>query len=88
MLEQDTELIADFNLVQVTPTTNSTNMEKEGFHKCMLEITAKLNVKVSATDRHLQIGCAMRKDYPEIIHQNDDWHMAKSITKKLTEKSC
>jgi hypothetical protein len=85
MLEQDSGLIADFHLVQVTPTTNSTYMEKEGFHKYIQEHTGKLNLKLFATERHLQFGCAIKKEYPKIIHQNNVWHVAKSITKKMTE---
>lgn len=44
----------------------------------------KVKVKVLATDRHLMIGSIMKKDFPKVSHQFDVWHVAKSVTKKLT----
>lgn len=46
---------------------------------------ANLEVKVIATDRHLGIAAMCRKDYPEIDHQYDIWHVSKGITKKLVK---
>ena len=44
-------------------------------------------VKVVATDRHVSIKSDMKRIYPHVDHQFDVWHLAKSVTKKLTEKA-
>jgi hypothetical protein len=46
----------------------------------------KFNV-VLATDRHVQIRSLMKKQYPEIEHQFDVWHLANSVRKELLAKS-
>ena len=40
-----------------------------------------------ATDRHTGVTFLMKKSYPHIEHQYDVWHLAKSVTKKLTKKA-
>ena len=68
--------------------TNSNAMEREGFKRCMENIQGKgAKVKVVATDRHASIKSDMKQIYPNIDHQFDVWHLAKSVTKKLTEKA-
>ena len=37
------------------------------------------------TDRHMQIISLMNTDRPDFIHQYDVYHVAKSVTKKLTK---
>lgn len=44
-------------------------------------------MKVVATDRHVSIKSDMKRIYPDVDHQFDVWHLAKSVTKKLTEKA-
>jgi len=53
-------------------------MELEGFVRCVMMIT---------TDRHGQIKKKMKIDYEHIKHQFDPWHIAKGISKKLTQGS-
>lgn len=61
---------------------------REGFKRCMENIQGKgAKVKVVATDRHVSIKSDMKRNYPDVDHQFDVWHLAKSVTKKLTEKA-
>ena len=45
------------------------------------------HIKVVATDRHVSIRSDIKKNFPHVHHQFDVWHVAKSITKKLTEEA-
>ena len=88
MIDQSSNKIVDFHIVQVSEVTNSNAMEREGFKRCMENIQGKgATVKVVATDRHASIKSDMKQIYPNIDHQFDVWHLAKSVTKKLTEKA-
>ena len=88
MIDQITDKIVDFQIVQVSEVTSSNAMEREGFKRCMEHIQGKgAKVKVVATDRHVSIKSDMKRNYPDVDHQFDVWHLAKSVTKKLTEKA-
>lgn len=88
MLSLESREVIDFSLVQVTETTSSVAMEKEGFQRCMQKLDkADINVSVVATDRHIGIASLCKKQYPYIDHQFDIWHVAKSIVKKLTKSA-
>ena len=88
MIDQITDKIVDFQVVQVSEVTSSNAMEREGFARCMENIQDKgAKVKVVATDRHVSIKSDMKQNYPDIDHQYDVWHLAKSVTKKLNEKA-
>ena len=81
MIDQNSNKIVDFKIVQVTEVTSSNDMEREGFKRCMDSIQGKgAHVKVVATDRHVSIKSDMKKKYPDVNHQFDVWHLAKSIT--------
>ncbi|XP_062517566.1 uncharacterized protein LOC134192823 [Corticium candelabrum] len=85
--EQETGLILDFQLVQVSEVANSVVMERKGFERSLQKLqTEGLHIKQIATDRHIQIAATMRKKYPNIDHQFDVWHVSKGIAKKLTQK--
>ncbi|ESO88711.1 hypothetical protein LOTGIDRAFT_165496 [Lottia gigantea] len=62
-------------------------MVKEELSRFLQRVNANLLINVLATDRHIQVGCMMRKKFPQIIHQFDVWHVSKAIIKKLTEKT-
>ena len=63
-------------------------MEREEFKRCMENIHSKgAKVKVVATDGHVSIKSDMKRIYTDVDHQFDVWHLAKSVTKKLTEKA-
>ena len=88
MIDQHTDKIVDFHVVQVTEVSSSNAMEREGFKRCMNHIKDhRGQIKDVATDRHVGIRADMKRNFPEIDHQFDVWHLAKSITKKLIEKS-
>ena len=88
MIDQQSEKIVDFQIVQVSEVTSSNTMEREGFKRCMDNIQERgAHIEVVATDRHVSIKSDMKKNYPDIDHQFDVWHLAKSVTKKLTEKA-
>ena len=73
-IDQETDKIADFQIVQVSEVNSNNAMESGGLRRCMGNIEIKGGqIKVVATDR--------------IKHQFDVWHLSKTITKKLTEKA-
>ena len=80
--------LLDFSLVQVTEVKNSNGMELEGLKRCLNHLQDE-NVTISklATDRHVQVRAHMKKERPNIKHNFDVWHMAKSVQKKLTKKA-
>ena len=41
---------------------------------------------VVATDHHVGIRADMKRNFPEVDHQFDVWHLSKSITEKLRKK--
>ena len=88
MIDRQTDKIVDFHVVQVTEVNSSNAMEGEGFKRCMNHIRDHGGqITVVTTDRHVGIRADMKRNFPEIDHQFDVWHLAKSVTKKLTEKS-
>ena len=88
MIDQKTDKIVDFKVFQVSEVNNSNAMEREGFKRCMENIYEKGGkIMVVATDRHVGIRADMKRNFPEVDHQFDVWHLSKSITKKLTEKA-
>lgn len=88
VMDMKSSLIIDQQLVQVTETGNSVRMEKEGLDRCLeFLIQSGLSIETLATDRHLGIQAYMRLEHPEIDHQFDVWHLAKSVTKNLTKRA-
>ena len=88
-MDSDTGKIVSFSVVQVTETTSSNAMEKEGFVRCIssLENGDDVSIDRITTDRHTVITSTMAKDYPHIKHQYDVWHVSKSVVKKLNKKA-
>ncbi|XP_077306296.1 uncharacterized protein LOC143925711 [Lithobates pipiens] len=88
MMELESELIIDFETVQVSQTTSSVAMEKMAFQNCLDRIIEeKYDVQILGTDRHVGIKKKMREEYSHICHQYDLWHYVKSLKKKLIEAS-
>lgn len=88
LLDIETQRIITFVVVKVTETGSSSKMEVEGFRRCMtLLLDMGFRIEVLATDRHVQIRSIMKKEFPEVQHQFDVWHLCKSIKKKLTLKA-
>ena len=88
LMDEDTGNVIAFNVVQVSEVASSNAMEKEGFSRC-IELLEGKGVKIStvATDRHVSISSSMSKDYPQINHQYDVWHLLKWVVKKLSQKA-
>ena len=88
-MDSDTGKIVSFSVVQVSETTSSNAMEKEGFVRCISGLKNGDDVSNDriTTDRHKVITSTMAKDYPHIKHQYDVWHVSKSVVKKLNEKA-
>lgn len=88
VMEMESELILDFETVQVSQTTSSVAMEKMAFQICLDRIIEdNYDVQILGTDRHLGINKKMREEYSQICHQYDLWHYVKSLKKKLLEAS-
>ena len=63
-------------------------MEFEGCKRSLNKLLGQqIPVRCLTTDRHVTITARMRSDFPNIVHQYDVWHLAKSVTKKLTKKA-
>ena len=88
LMDEKTNLIIEFILVQVTEVTSSNAMEYEGCKRTLNSIIKKkIPIRCLTTDRHTTITAKMRSNYPKITHQYDVWHIRKWITKKLTKKA-
>ncbi|XP_077990951.1 uncharacterized protein LOC144445284 [Glandiceps talaboti] len=89
-MEEETDLILHFELVQVTeaPGEASTNMERVAFNRGLTYLDEQ-DVKVDGmiTDRHPQISCDMNTLYPSMSHEYDVFHVAKNVDKKLRQKA-
>ena len=83
----DEAKIVTFNLVKSTEVSSSNAMEKEGFERCLKEVEECVSIQRIATDRHISIASTMDKNHRHIDHQYDVWHLAKSISKKLSKKA-
>ena len=81
-MEQMSDKILDFQLVQVSEVANSPAMEKVGLEKCLHRLSsAGVTVQQQATASHPQIISFVRKENPQVEHQFDVWHFAKAVTK-------
>ena len=90
LLDQDTKLIVDFKLVQVSETGSSCTMEKLGYERAMDTLLEEgLKISLCATDRHVQIRKLHREKYApkNIIHEFDVYHLANSIRKAIKAKA-
>ncbi|CAJ0944241.1 unnamed protein product [Ranitomeya imitator] len=76
MMDTESKKICSFSIEQVVPPTTSVSLEKIAFEK-----------NVIATDRHAAIRKVMREKYPNIQHQFNVWHLAKSVGKKILAAS-
>ena len=69
-------------------------MELDGCKRCFdfLMTTAGLTIPVFVSDRHKGIVKYIRESHPAVKHFFDEWHVAKSLVKKMLtaskEKGC
>ena len=88
LMDEKSNLIVEFSLVQVTEVSSSNAMEYEGCKRTLHSvIKEKVPVRCLTTDRHTTITAKMRTVFPTINHQYDAWHLSKWVTKKLAKKS-
>ncbi|XP_065129116.2 uncharacterized protein [Paramisgurnus dabryanus] len=88
LMDDTTDKIAHFELVQVTEASSSTAMEPIGFKRGLNHILEKgIKVDVLTTDRSPSIRKIMRVEYPFIHHEFDIWHVVKGLLKKLLSLS-
>ena len=88
LLDVESQKVVDFKVVVVSEVANSNCMEKKGFVDTLSNIEANgIKVGVISTDRHPQIKKEMKVNHPNIDHQFDPWHVAKSVSKKLSAAS-
>ena len=86
LMDNATDLIIDYSLVQMTETGSSVAMEKEGLDRSLSNVLANdIQVQSITTDRHTSATALLKKKYPDVVHYYDVWHLAKSVTKKLTK---
>jgi len=88
LMHEESGKIVDFSLVHVSEVSSSYAMEYEGCKRSLDNLlNHQLPIRCLSTDRHVQITAQLQKRYPNIKHQYDVWHLAKSVTKKLTQKA-
>ena len=88
VMDENTNKILDFEVIQVTEVSSSNAMEAEGCNRVLKNLKKKgVKVRCLTTDRHTTITAEMRKKHPEIVTQYDVWHLSKWIVKKLSKKS-
>ena len=90
MMDAESELIASFELVQVTEAGSSVRMECIGFERCLDSlIEAEVPVNCVATDRHVMVWSLMKKKFAEkgVEHNFDVYHMANTMRKDVMAKS-
>lgn len=89
MMDIDSGYVVCGRVVQIGQETNSSvMMEKVGFNSCLdCLIDHDISVSVVATDRSPSVIKEMKDNYPEIVHQHDVWHIAKSLKKSIVSSS-
>ena len=71
-------IIRDWICSQSNQVTSSNHMEKEGLSRVLKFLDAKsLQVGTLVTDMHKQIDKFISRQYPDIEHCYDVWHVSK-----------
>jgi THAP domain len=78
-----TEKIIDFFIIQKGQVTG--DLEKAACDRLMTRLVVDESIPITLflSDRHRGIGLLMRTKFPDIMHEFDVWHMAKSLMKKI-----
>ena len=90
LVHAETELIAGFELVQVTDTGSSVRMERVCFERCVdFLLDSEVAVTSVATDRHVMVQSLMKKKFADmgVEHNFDVYHMAKTARKDVMARS-
>ena len=66
-MDQMSDKILDFQLVQVSEVANSSAMEKAGLERCLHRLSSSgVTVQQLATDRQPEIISFMKKENPQV----------------------
>ena len=88
LMDEKSNLIIEFSLVQVTEVSSSSAMEYEGCKRSLNSLIKKnVPIRCLTTDRHTTITAKMRTVFPTINHQYDVLHYKKGC-KKAKKKGC
>ncbi|XP_065067015.1 uncharacterized protein LOC135692760 isoform X2 [Rhopilema esculentum] len=85
--------IIHFELVQSNECKGSSNMELLGAKRCFGYLNdAGIEVSNFISDRHRGVAKWIRESLPHVHHYYDIWHVARTLTKKVTiaskERNC
>ncbi|XP_073714613.1 uncharacterized protein [Misgurnus anguillicaudatus] len=84
LMDDKTDKIVHFELVQVSEASSSVAMEPIGFRRGVDKLLEQgIQIDVLTTDRSPSIRKIMRVEYPNIHHEFDVWHVVKGFFKKL-----
>ncbi|XP_051962723.1 uncharacterized protein LOC127629634 isoform X8 [Xyrauchen texanus] len=87
-MDDTTNQIVHFELVQATEASSSGAMEPVGFKRGLNKLLEKgIDVEIVTTDRSPSIRKVMQVDYPDIHHEFDIWSVVKGFYKKLLSVS-
>ena len=87
VMDENTNKVLDFEVVQVTEVSSSNAMEAEGCNRVLKHLKNKgVEVRCLTTDRHTTITAEMRKKHSEIVHPYDVWHLSKWIVKNCPRR--
>ncbi|XP_073669439.1 uncharacterized protein [Paramisgurnus dabryanus] len=88
IMDDSTNQVVHYELVQVTEAASSVGMEPIGFKRGLNSLLEMgIDIDVMTTDRSPSIRKIMRVDYPQIHHEFDIWHVVKGFFKKLLSVS-
>ena len=89
LMDYDSGYVVCGRVVQLGQEENSSvGMEKVGLKSCLEKVLShEVPVSVLTTDRSPSVIKMMKTDFPEIDHQFDIWHLAKSIKKNILSAS-
>ena len=84
MMDLDTEDCRFWSGAGYSGIKKSVAMEKKVFQVVTDRLRNKdLQIKTICTDRHPGIASIIAKEYKDIEHQFDVWHLSKSVLKRL-----
>lgn len=88
LMDDTTDKIVHFELVQVTEASSSVAEEPIGFKRSVNKLLEEgIETDALTTDRSPSIRKNMRVEYPNIHHKFDIWHVVQGFSKKLLSMS-
>lgn len=83
IMDLNTGYIIDFSIIQKGMVKG--DLEKSACNYVLNELieNKKISIHLFLTDRHVGIRSMMKKEFPNILHEFDVWHLSKSLIKKF-----